>query len=160
MKVVAVLYQGGEIAKSNPDLLGSAENALGLKDFLKGEGHELVVLTEKEKELDKHLPTTDVLITTPFWPAYVTQERISKAPQLKLVLTAGVGSDHIDLQAAAERGITVAEITGSNAVGVAEQIVMHILALVRNYMPAYKQVLEGRWDVAEIGARSHDLEDL
>jgi formate dehydrogenase len=140
MKVVAVLYQGGEIAKSNPDLLGSAENALSLKDFLKGEGHELVVLTEKEKELDKHLPTTDVLITTPFWPAYVTQERISKTPQLKLVLTAGVGSDHIDLQAAAERGITVSEITGSNAVGVAEQIVMHILALVRNYMPAYKQV--------------------
>jgi formate dehydrogenase len=159
MKVVAVLYQGGEIARSNPNLLGSAENALGLKDFLKEEGHEFVVLTDKEKELDKHLPSTDVLITTPFWPAYVTRERISKAPQLKLVLTAGVGSDHIDLQAAAERGITVAEITGSNAVGVAEQIVMHILALVRNYMPAYKQVLEGKWDIAEIAARSHDLED-
>lgn len=105
MKVVAVLYQGGEIAKSNPELLGSAENALGLKDFLKSQGHEFVVLTDKEKQFDEHLPTTDILITTPFWPAYVTKERISKAPKLKLVLTAGVGSDHIDLQAAAERGL-------------------------------------------------------
>ena len=35
MKVVAVLYQGGQVARANPNLLGSAENALGLKDFLK-----------------------------------------------------------------------------------------------------------------------------
>jgi formate dehydrogenase len=74
-------------------------------------------------------------------------------------LTAGIGSDHIDLGAAAVRKITVAEITGSNVVSVAEQVVMHILALVRNYIPAYKQVLEGRWDIAEIAARAHDLED-
>ena len=53
----------------------------------------------------------------------------------------------------------MAEITGSNVVSVAEQVVMHILALVRNYMPAYKQVLDGRWDIAEIAANSHDLED-
>ena len=159
MKIVAVLYQGGQVARNNPELLGCAENALGLREFLEGEGHEFVVLTDKEKQLDEHLPTTDILITTPFWPAYVTKERISNAPKLKLVLTAGVGSDHIDLQSAAEHGITVAEITGSNAVGVAEQIVMHILALVRNYMPAYRQVLDGRWDIAEIAARSHDLED-
>lgn len=44
-------------------------------------------------------------------------------------------------------------------VSVAEQVVMHILALVRNYIPAYNQVLEGRWDIAEIAARAHDLED-
>ena len=159
MKIVAVLYSGGEIARKNPKLLGSAENALGLKEFLAGKGHELVVLTDKEVELDKHLPSTDIIITTPFWPAYMTKERISQALNLKLILTAGVGSDHIDLGAAAARKITVAEITGSNVVGVAEQVVMHILTLVRNYIPAYKQVLDGRWDIAEIAARAHDLED-
>jgi formate dehydrogenase len=63
------------------------------------------------------------------------------------------------LAAAAARKITVAEITGSNVVSVAEQVVMHILALVRNYIPAYKQVLDGRWDIAEIAAKAHDLED-
>lgn len=148
MKIVAVLYPGGEIARKTPELLGCAENALGLTDFLKSKGHEFVVLTDKEAELDEQLPTTDILITTPFWPAYVTKERISKAPKLKLALTAGIGSDHVDLEAAAAHNITVAEITGSNVVGVAEQVVMHILALVRNYIPAYKQVPEGRWDIA------------
>jgi formate dehydrogenase len=138
--------------------LGAAENALGLKDFLRAKGVEYVVLTNKEAELDKQLPTADVLITTPFWPAYVTAERISKAPRLRLILTAGVGSDHIDLAAAAKKGITVAEITGSNVVSVAEQVIMHILALVRNYIPAYKQVIDGRWDIAEIAAKAHDLE--
>jgi formate dehydrogenase len=159
MKIVAVLYSGGEIAKMTPTLLGSAENALGLREFLAGKGQEFIVLTDKEAELDKHLPSTDIIITTPFWPAYLTRERISHAPNLKLILTAGIGSDHIDLGAAATRKITVAEITGSNVVSVAEQVVMHILALVRNYIPAYKQVLEGRWDIAEIAARAHDLED-
>src|SRR5947209_9247921 len=159
MKIVAVLYPGGEIARKTPELLGCAENALGLTDFLGNQGHEYVVLTDKEAELNKQLATTDILITTPFWPAYVTKERIAKAPKLKLVLTAGIGSDHIDLGAAAKAGITVAEITGSNVVSVAEQVVMHILALVRNYIPAYKQVLDGQWDIAEIAAKAHDLED-
>lgn len=47
MKIVAVLYPGGEIAKNTPELLGCAENALGLRDFLKGQGHEFVALTDK-----------------------------------------------------------------------------------------------------------------
>jgi len=158
MKIVAVLYPGGEIARRTPELLGCAENALGLTNFLESQGHEFVVLTDKEAEFEKHLPTTEILITTPFWPAYVTKERISKAPKLRLILTAGIGSDHVDLAAAASREITVAEITGSNVVSVAEQVVMHILALVRNYMPAYRQVLDGRWDIAEIAAKAHDLE--
>ena len=129
-----------------------------MRAFLEGKGIEYVVLTDKEAALDAQLPTTDVLITTPFWPAYVTKERIARAPKLRLILTAGVGSDHIDLAAAAAHGITVAEITGSNVVSVAEQVIMHILALVRNYIPAYQQVLDGKWDIAEIASRAHDLE--
>lgn len=156
MKIVAVLYPSD--SADTPDLLGGAGQALGLHPLIQAAGHELVVLTDKEDELDRHLPTTDVLITTPFWPAYVTRERIEHAKQLKLVLTSGVGSDHVDLAAAAEHGVTVAEITGSNVVSVAEHAVMMILALVRNYMPAYLQVLDGRWNIAELAARAHDLE--
>ena len=59
MKILAILYPGGEIAKNNPGLLGCAENALGLRDFLEKQGHEFVVLTDKEHELDEHLSTTD-----------------------------------------------------------------------------------------------------
>jgi len=46
MKIVAVLYPGGEIARKTPALLGCAENALGLTNFLESQGHEFVVLTD------------------------------------------------------------------------------------------------------------------
>ena len=159
MKVVAVLYPGGSAAKETPELLGCAENALGLREMVEAKGHELVALTDAGSELDKHLPTTDILIATPFWPAYITRERIEKAPKLRLLLTAGVGSDHFDLAAAAERNITVAEITGSNVVSVAEHVVMQILTLVRNYIPCYKEVIDGGWDIGKVAAKAHDLED-
>ena len=159
MKVVAVLYPGGPAAAETPELLGCAENALGLRPLLESAGHELVALTDTGAELDSHLATAEVLIATPFWPTYITRERIERAPNLRLLLTAGVGSDHFDLAAAAAHNITVAEITGSNVVSVAEHVVMQILTLVRNYLPSYQEVLDGGWDIGKIAAKSHDLED-
>jgi formate dehydrogenase len=158
MKVVAVLYPGGSAAE-DPEVLGCAENALGLREPLEADGHELVSTTERVgDELLEHLQDADVLITTPFWPVYVTKDMLGEATNLKLILTAGVGSDHVDLGEAAERGITVAEITGSNTVSVAEHAAMQILALVRNFIPAYKDVTEGGWSIGEIASSSHDLE--
>jgi len=159
MKVVAVLYPGGPDAKATPELLGCVENALGLKEFVASRGHELVATSDTGAGLDLELPTAHVLIATPFWPAYITRERIQSAPNLRLLLTAGVGSDHFDLAAAAERGIDVAEVTGSNVVSVAEHVVMQILALVRNYLPSYQDVVAGGWNIGPLAARSHDLED-
>ena len=49
---------------------------------------------------ERELPDAEVVISQPFWPAYLTAERIAKAPKLKLAITAGIGSDHVDLQAA------------------------------------------------------------
>ena len=69
-----------------------------------------------------------------------TAERIAKAPKLKLVVTAGIGSDHTDLQAAMNRGITVAEVTYCNSISVSEHVVMMILSLVRNYIPSHEWV--------------------
>jgi formate dehydrogenase len=159
MKVVLVTYPGGPDAKEVPELLGCAENALGCRELIEGNGHQLVATSETGPELDKHLADATVFIATPFWPAYITRERLTKAPQLRLLLTAGVGSDHFDLAAAAERGITVAEITGSNVVSVAEHVIMQILALVRNYIPGYLDVVQGGWNIGRVAARSHDLED-
>ena len=158
MKVVAVLYPGGSAAE-NPEVLGCAENALGLREPLEADGHELVSTMEREgDELLGHLRDADVLITTPFWPVYVTKDMLGEAENLKLILTAGVGSDHVDLGEAAERGITVAEITGSNTVSVAEHAAMQILALVRNFVPAYQDIVDGGWSIGEIAVGSHDLE--
>jgi formate dehydrogenase len=160
-KVVAVFYKGGEAAKREPRLTCTVENALGLKDTLKEKGIEYIVTDDKEGKdsvFEKNIHDADVIITTPFHPAYITKERLEKAKNLKLCLTAGIGSDHVDLLAAQEKGITVAEVTGCNVVSVAEHVVMQILALVRNYIPAYTQVINNQWDVAKIAEKAFDIE--
>ncbi len=110
--------------------------------------------------LDRELSDAEVVISQPFWPAYMTAERFANAPKLKLVLTAGVGSDHTDLQAAADHGVTVAEVTYCNSNSVAEHVVMVTLALVRNYLPSYNWVINGGWNIADCVARSYDLEGM
>ena len=44
-------------------------------------------------------------------------------------------------------------LAGSNVVSVAEHVVMMMLSLVRNYIPAHMQVINGEWDVAKIAER-------
>ena len=144
-------------------LLGSVSGELGLRKFLEKAGHSLVVTSSKDGKdsvLDKELPDAEVIISQPFWPAYMTRERLEKAKKLKLIITAGIGSDHIDLQAAMDKGITVAEITFSNSISVAEHVVMMILALVRDYIPAYGWVIKGGWNIADAVERSYDLEGM
>ncbi|MBA5844891.1 NAD-dependent formate dehydrogenase, partial [Escherichia coli] len=75
------------------------------------------------------------------------------APKLKLALTAGIGSDHVDLDAAARAHITVAEVTGSNSISVAEHVVMTTLALVRNYLPSHAIAQQGGWNIADCVSR-------
>jgi len=106
------------------------------------------------------LPDADIVISQPFWPAYMTAARIAKSPKLKLIVTAGIGSDHTDLQAAMERGITVAEVTYCNSISVAEHVVMMILSLVRNYIPSHQWVIDKGWNIADCVARSYDLEGM
>jgi formate dehydrogenase len=145
------------------ELLGCVSGGLGLRSFLESNGHEFVVTSDKDRpdsEFDQHLPTADVVISQPFWPVYMTAERFAKAANLKLVITAGVGSDHTDLQSAIERNVTVAEVTYSNSISVSEHVVMMILALVRNYIPSYKIVVDGGWNIADAVSRSYDLEGM
>ena len=145
------------------ELLGSVSGELGLRRFLEDAGHELVVTADKDgpdSEFERALPDAEVVISQPFWPAYLTAERIAKAPKLKLAVTAGIGSDHVDLQAAMDAGVTVAEVTYCNSISVSEHVVMMILALVRNYIPSYQQVVAGGWNIADCVSRSYDLEGM
>ena len=145
------------------DLLGSVSGELGLRSFLEDRGHELIVTSDKDgpdSEFERALPEADIVISQPFWPAYLTAERIAKAPNLKLALTAGIGSDHVDLQAAIDSGVTVTEVTYCNSISVAEHVVMVILGLVRNYIPSYNVVNEGGWNIADCVSRSYDLEGM
>jgi formate dehydrogenase len=145
------------------ELLGSVSGELGLRKYLEGLGHELIVTSDKEGKnsvFDQHLADAEIVISQPFWPAYLTAERIARAPKLKLAITAGIGSDHVDLDAAIDAGITVAEVTFCNSISVAEHVVMMILSQVRNYLPSHQWVLDGGWNIADCVERSYDLEGM
>ncbi|KAF3087353.1 formate dehydrogenase (NAD+) [Orbilia oligospora] len=164
VKVLAVLYDGGSHAKDVPALLGTTENELGIRKWLEDQGHTLITTSDKEGEnstFDRELVDAEVIITTPFHPGYLTAERLAKAKNLKLAITAGIGSDHVDLNAANKTngGVTVAEVTGSNVVSVAEHVVMTILILVRNFVPAHEQIRRGDWEVAAVAKDEYDLEN-
>nr|AFJ91320.1 NAD-dependent formate dehydrogenase [Sinorhizobium meliloti] len=144
-------------------LLGSVSGELGLRKFLESQGHTLVVTSDKDgpdSVFERELVDAEIVISQPFWPAYITAERIVKAARLKLAITAGIGSDHVDLQAAIDRGITVAEVTYCNSISVSEHVVMMILSLARNYIPSYQWVVKGGWNVADCVARSYDIEGM
>ena len=144
-------------------LLGSVSGELGLRRFLEAAGHTLVVTSDKDgsgSAFDRELPDADVVISQPFWPAYLTAERIAAAPKLKLAITAGIGSDHVDLDAAIAHDVTVAEVTYCNSISVAEHVVMMILSLVRDYLPAHQIVRDGGWNIADCVARSYDVEGM
>lgn len=144
-------------------LLGSVSGELGLRPFLENHGHTFIVTSDKDgpnSVFERELADAEVVISQPFWPAYLTAERIAKAPKLKLAITAGIGSDHVDLQAAMEKGMTVAEVTYCNSISTAEHAVMMILALVRNYLPSYQWVVKGGWNIADCVSRAYDLEGM
>lgn len=145
------------------ELVGSVSGGLGLREFLEGLGHRFVVTSDKDgldSVFEKELHDADIVISQPFWPGYLTAERIAKAPKLKLAITAGIGSDHVDLQAAIQNNITVCEVTFSNSISVVEHAIMQILALVRDFIPQYKWVVDGGWNIADAVSRSYDLEGM
>ncbi len=145
------------------ELLGSVSGELGLRTFLEERGHVLIVTSDKDgpnSVFERRLPEADVVISQPFWPAYLTAERFENAPELRLAITAGIGSDHVNLQAAIDRGVTVAEVTYCNSISVAEHVVMSILILVRDFLPAHDRAVRGGWDIADSVSRSYDLEGM
>jgi len=145
------------------DLLGCVSGELGLRKFLEDQGHTFVVTSDKDGvgcELDRELLDAEIVISQPFYPAYITEERIANSPNLKMAVTAGIGSDHVNLDAAMGRGMTVTEVTFCNSISVAEHVVMMILALVRNYMPSYNQIVTGGWNIADCVNHSYDVEGM
>jgi formate dehydrogenase len=144
-------------------LLGCVSGELGLRKFLESLGHTFIVTSDKDgpnSVFEKELPDADIVISQPFWPAYLTPERLSKAKKLKLAITAGIGSDHVDLQGAIKNNITVAEVTFCNSISVAEHVVMAILALTHNYLPSYHWVLNKGWNIADCVSRAYDIEGM
>ena len=145
------------------ELLGCVSGELGLRKFLEEAGHTLVVTSNKDgdnSEADRELVDADVVISQPFWPYYLTREKMQKAKNLKIAITAGIGSDHVDLQAAMDHNIDVVEVTFCNSISVSEHIVMMILSMVRDYHTQHAIAKSGGWNIADAVKRSYDVEGM
>ena len=145
------------------ELLGCVSGELGLRKFLEDAGHTLVVTSDIDGEgcqADEELVDADIVISQPFFPYYLTRDKIESASNLKMAITAGIGSDHVDLQAAMDNNVDVVEVTYCNSRSVAEHIVMMILSMVRDYHNQHRIVKEGGWNIADAVQRSYDVEGM
>jgi formate dehydrogenase len=164
------LYPDGQTVPSpaavdfkSGELLGDLAGALGLRSFLETHGHTLILTSDQGEPngaLDQALADAEILITQACWPVDLHAERIARARRLKLVITAGTGSNHIDLEAAASRGITVAEITQSDSVSAAEYAVMLVLSLVHNTGLLHPAFTTRHGTMADQAMRAYDLEGM
>lgn len=75
----------------------------------------------------------------------IDRAALQRAGNLRVIARYGVGTDNVDLQAAAELGIAVTNTPGANAGSVAELAVGLILVLLRGIYPAVRSTKEGGW---------------
>ncbi|GAB5546461.1 MAG: hypothetical protein SangKO_062210 [Sandaracinaceae bacterium] len=100
-------------------------------------------LTAALKELD---PSVLVVRSTK-----VTAADIAAARALSLIIRAGAGVNTIDLEAASNRGVYVANCPGKNACAVAELTIGHLVNLDRRIADNVAELREGRWNKKGFG---------
>jgi D-3-phosphoglycerate dehydrogenase len=83
-----------------------------------------------------------------FRPGTLGRSLLMQCPNLRLIAVHGAGYDKVDLQAAAELGITVTNAPGANATGVAELAMAVAVVLIREFMPVAEATKNGMWNEA------------
>jgi D-3-phosphoglycerate dehydrogenase / 2-oxoglutarate reductase len=84
------------------------------------------------------------LLTGPDFP--VGEEELVRLPALKVVATCSVGYDHVDLGAAAERGVWVCNVPDYCVEEMADSSLALLLALLRGVVALDRSVRAGGWD--------------
>ena len=90
---------------------------------------------------DGHSAT--VLINAGDWP--IGPDLLDRVPHCRCVISYGVGVDWIDLSLASERGVTVVNTPGANAIDVAEHALALILACSKRLLEHDRSVRAGQW---------------
>ena len=70
---------------------------------------------------------------------------LESCPALRMIAIWGTGTDNIDLDAAARRGVTVCNTPGVNAIAVAEHTFALMLAVARRLCRIDRELREGAW---------------
>jgi D-3-phosphoglycerate dehydrogenase len=107
------------------------------------------VLYEPEltkETIESKLPGVGILVVR---SKEVTRKAIEGARQLNLIVRAGAEASTIDVKAASERGIYVANCPGKNATAVAELVLGFCVALDRRIPDAVASLRAGKWERTE-----------
>ena len=99
--------------------------------------------TAGQEDLDKGLDDAGVLIVR---STVVSERCIKNSPQLMLIIRAGAGVNTIDIEAASNFGIYVANCPGQNSIAVAELTMGLILSLDRSLPDNVIDFRKGRWN--------------
>lgn len=98
-------------------------------------------------ELSSHVSNAQFLITRASGP--VDEQLLAKAPHLRLIVMAGVGTDHLDIQEASRRGIFIMNCQEANSTSTAEFTAGLIISLMRKIVQADSVVRSAGWTKAE-----------
>jgi len=118
-----------------------------LKCFPKLSGHEVVVHTEPETDIEKiaeRLKDADAIVLTQQRTSF-PRALIEKLPKLKLIGQTGRAAAHVDLAACTEKGIVVSAGGSGNPNATAELTWGLILSALRNLPYEVRRLKEGRW---------------
>jgi D-3-phosphoglycerate dehydrogenase len=97
-----------------------------------------------QEELKTLLPKVNGLIIRS--ATTVNAELLSLAPNLKIVIRAGEGTDNIDKNLCGQKGVKVANTPGANNNSAAEQAIALMMSCLRNTPFADKTMHEGKWE--------------
>ena len=99
----------------------------------------------KESDLPDNIKDVDILVVR---STVVNSECIKKSNKLSLIIRAGAGVNNIDIKAANERGIFVANCPGKNSIAVAELAMGLICAIDRKIPDNVIDFRNGKWNKA------------
>ena len=114
--------------------------------ILERQGFHLILAptpAERAEAISRHSGQIDAVLTR--GPLGLYGDEIAALPNLKIICVIGAGYEQVDLQAAADRGITVTNGAGVNASSVADHAMSLLLALVRDIPRCDAAVRRGEW---------------
>jgi phosphoglycerate dehydrogenase-like enzyme len=116
-----------------------------LEDRLRDAGHEIVVTDRwTDADLARVFGDVDVVVASP--ARLYHAELFARAPRLRLITSPVIGVDTIDVDAASEFGILVANCpTAENIIGIAEATVMLVVASLLKLKQKERSLREGHF---------------
>ena len=114
--------------------------------ILEHQGFHLILAptpAERAEAIATHGARIDAVLTR--GPLGLYADEIAALPALKIICVIGAGYEHVDLQAAADRGLTVTNGAGVNASSVADHAMAMLLSMVRDIPRCDAAVRRGEW---------------